>query len=210
ALQGRYRWVVFPPSKTRPSAPVRNRYYGVFTDGRIKARGIELQRRDTPKIVRDFQAETLRLLAAAPDSASLREKAPETLEVARRYIRRINSRDVDLEDLAIRRRLSKDPGSYAHNVPQAAAAQELVKAGARVSAGQEVSYIVTDANRLRTLATPLELADAPPSYDARKYIRLITSSANTLIQPLGYTLKEDPLKILKNEKRPTGSLETFR
>src|SRR3989442_8760555 len=48
-----------------------------------------------------------------------------------------------LEDLVIEKNLSKDPGEYTHKVPQAIAAQHLVKEGGTVHAGQRVNYILT-------------------------------------------------------------------
>ncbi|HDJ66137.1 MAG TPA: hypothetical protein ENF33_00265, partial [Nitrososphaeria archaeon] len=50
SYEGRYRWIVFLPSRTHPDRPANNRYFGVFMDGRLKYRGIEARRRDTPPI----------------------------------------------------------------------------------------------------------------------------------------------------------------
>jgi len=50
SVKGKYRWIVFLPSKILSSVPVLNRYYGVFEDGRIKIRGIEARRRDIPPL----------------------------------------------------------------------------------------------------------------------------------------------------------------
>jgi DNA polymerase-2 len=37
--------------------PVLNRYYGVFENGKIKVRGIEARRRDTPGFIKEAQIE---------------------------------------------------------------------------------------------------------------------------------------------------------
>jgi DNA polymerase elongation subunit (family B) len=42
-----------------------NRFYGVFSDGKIKARGIEVRHGDSPKIVEHCQNEMLQELANA-------------------------------------------------------------------------------------------------------------------------------------------------
>jgi DNA polymerase elongation subunit (family B) len=47
-FEGRYKWIVFLPSKVHPRIGVLNRYYGVMENGKIKVRGIEVRRRDTP------------------------------------------------------------------------------------------------------------------------------------------------------------------
>ncbi|MEM2108824.1 MAG: DNA polymerase domain-containing protein, partial [Candidatus Bathyarchaeia archaeon] len=54
-FEGRYKWIVFLPSKLHPRLGVLNRYYGVMEDGRIKVRGIELRRRDTPRFIYNAQ-----------------------------------------------------------------------------------------------------------------------------------------------------------
>ena len=62
SYEGRYRWIVFLPSKTHFGVPVLNGFYGVFQDGKVKARGIELN------IVRQCQDEVIQELAKATDS----------------------------------------------------------------------------------------------------------------------------------------------
>jgi len=203
SFEGRSRWVAFPPSRMHAGIPVLNRYYGVFEDGRIKARGIELQRHDTPKLVKDFQTEMLQFLAKAHNTQTLRGLAPRTENIIARYLRRISSRDLTAEDLAIQKSLSKDPDAYAHKVLPSIAAQQLVEEGAHISAGHQVRYVITDAdNRSPTLrATAIELAHTPLPYDAAKYSELLISSANTLLQPLGYTVERSTLTVQLDPSR---------
>src|SRR4030042_2799193 len=42
-FEGRYKWIVFLPSKMHPRIGVLNRYYGVMENGKIKARGLEVR-----------------------------------------------------------------------------------------------------------------------------------------------------------------------
>jgi DNA polymerase-2 len=65
SIEGIYRWIVFLPSKEKESRPVPARYYGVFTDGRMKVRGLACRRSDTPEFVRELQLEMLAVLAKA-------------------------------------------------------------------------------------------------------------------------------------------------
>lgn len=51
SLEGRYRWIVFLPSKVRPQLAVANRYFGVFADGTLKARGLAYRRHDVPVFI---------------------------------------------------------------------------------------------------------------------------------------------------------------
>jgi len=170
SYEGRYKWIVFPPSKTNPLKPVNNRYFGVFVDGRIRYRGIEARRRDTPKIVKDMQLEMLRELAEASNPSELREKAVECVEIYRRYVRRIILGEVSPEDLAITRVLSMDPDNYSMKLRHVLAAKSLERMGARMAPGQAVTYILTKSG-----ASTLQLLKGF-FYDSEAYIRLLEKS----------------------------------
>ncbi len=63
ALEGIYRWLVFLPSTQQEGRPVPNRYFGVFTDGTLRYRGLMCRRRDTPPLVRRAQEAVLARLS---------------------------------------------------------------------------------------------------------------------------------------------------
>ena len=70
-LEGVYRWVAFLPSRVDARVPVPNRYFGVFTDGSIKVRGLEARRHDSPPWVTGVQMHVLEILARALSVADL-------------------------------------------------------------------------------------------------------------------------------------------
>ena len=100
-FEGRYKWIVFLPSKTHPRVGVLNRYYGVMEDGKIKVRGLEIRRRDTPRFVFDAQTEMINTLATANNTAELRKKIPSALDVVRKYRQKLLDGEVPIEDLII-------------------------------------------------------------------------------------------------------------
>jgi DNA polymerase I len=53
-LEGVYHWIVFLPRKARSTGTL-NHYYGLFEDGTLKIRGLELRRSDTPQLIRNAQ-----------------------------------------------------------------------------------------------------------------------------------------------------------
>src|SRR3989449_433569 len=191
SFEGIYKWVVFLNSKIDPRVPVLNRYYGIFQDGTLKVRGIDLRRHDTPGIVRQCQEEMLQVFSKANNSSEFKLLIPKALNVLEQYATLLRKGKVPLEDLAIEKNLSKDPGEYTHKVPQAIAAQHLVKEGGTVHAGQRVNYILTHdwAGTPEKLALPPELADENTVYDSERYIDLLCSSATNLLLPMGYTTK---------------------
>src|SRR3989442_1910968 len=191
SFEGIYKWVVFLNSKIDPRGPVLNRYYGSFQDGILKVRGIDLRRHDTPGIVRQCQEEMLQVFSKANNSSEFKLLIPKALNVLEQYATLLRKGKVPLEDLVIEKNLSKDPGEYTHKVPQAIAAQHLVKEGGTVHAGQRVNYILTHdwAGVPEKLALPPELAYENTVYDSERYIDLLCSSATNLLLPMGYTTK---------------------
>jgi len=191
SFEGVYKWIVFLSSKTDSKVGVLNRYYGIFEDGRLKFRGVDLRRHDTPEIVRKCQTEMLDIFTRARDSSEFRLLIPRALRVLEGFVFLLRERSVPLEDLVIVRNLSKNPDEYTHQVPQAIAARHLVTQGGSVHAGQQVSYILTydQARTAERMALPPEVADESTVYDSERYVDLLCSSAANLLLPLGYDAK---------------------
>ena len=191
SFEGCYKWVVFLSSKVNPRVPVLNRYYGVFQDGTIKVRGIELRRHDTPGIVRKCQKNMLTLLWKARNSHEFKALIPKALELMRESASLLRDGEVPAEELVIEKNLSQDPHAYKNLVSQAIAAQRLLTAGGTVHAGQRVNYILT-RNSLETpqnRAIPAELADENDEYDPERYVDLLVSSTKNILSPFGYDEK---------------------
>jgi len=189
SYEGRYRWIVFLPSKTHFGVPVLNRFYGVFQDGKIKARGIELRRGDTPEIVRRCQEEVIQELAKAANSEEFIRRIPGALAVLRRCADKILDHDIGVDDLIISKHLSKDPDRYVNNVSQAIAARKLYAHGVEVTAGQTVKYIIADAGNRRPerRVIPIQLVADGKRYDAEAYFELLVDAIHTILSPFGYT-----------------------
>lgn len=202
-LEGRYRWIVFLPSKTHSGIPVLNRYFGVFDSGKIKIRGIEARKSDTPKFIYDAQMDMIKALAKARNSKEFMERIPEALDVLRRYARRLVEGKVSTGDLLIAKRLSHGPLEYSHDVFQAIAAKQLMKAGVDVSAGQTVQYLITDSDSRRAClrVKSASLLGAMDRFDWRKYMELLLSSAVTLLGHFGYTMDNLYDLIVRGERQ---------
>jgi DNA polymerase elongation subunit (family B) len=192
SFEGRYKWIVFLNSRIDPRVPVLNRYYGVFEDGTLKVRGIDLRRHDTCEIVRKCQNDMLTVLSQASNSGGFKELIPKALAVMRSYVSAIRMHKVPVGELVVEKRLSKMPNEYTNLTPQAIAAMHLTREGQEMHAGQTVSYVVTN-NESRVSgnrALPVEFLDkSATTSDSEWYVNQILSSAMNLFLPLGYDLK---------------------
>ncbi len=86
SFEGTYKWIVFLSSKTDSKVEVLNRYYGIFEDGKLKVRGIDLRRHDTPEVVRQCQRMMLDIFTRARDSGEFRLLIPKALRVLERFV----------------------------------------------------------------------------------------------------------------------------
>src|SRR3972149_1130262 len=145
SVEGVYRWIVFCAARLLPKTTVPNRFFGVFEDGRTKARGIEFRRDDTPPLVRAMQERMLAVLAAAENPAELRALAPRARRIAEAGIVRGLAGQASPRALIVSRRLSMAPEEYVNEGLQALAARQLLARGLRLEPGQSVQYLVVNA-----------------------------------------------------------------
>jgi DNA polymerase-2 len=191
ALDGIYRWIVFLPSRLDERVPAANRYFGVFQDGRIKVRGIEMRRHDTPPFVYDAQAEMLRMLAREAVSAPFEVVLPEALDLLREKVARLRAGAVPIEDLLVSQRLSKETADYKRPSPAAKAAMQLEALGKEVRPGQIIDFLYTRTEpgvAAWRAGQPLSLE----TVDVERYVTLLARAASNVLQPLGVT--EEALK----------------
>ncbi|MDH5449731.1 MAG: hypothetical protein OEX77_02355 [Candidatus Bathyarchaeota archaeon] len=193
-VEGRYRWVVFLPSRMHVGVPVLNRYFGVFESGKIKVRGIEAVRRDMPPFIKRAQMDMIRVLARAQNSDTFVKRIPQAIDVLRGYVEKLREKDVDVLDLIIAKRLSMHPDRYVHDVFQAVAAKQLVKEGIEVTGGQTVRYLITSAENKRpnSRVKVAELVNSDTRFDTEKYVDMLILAGVNILSPFGYT--EERLK----------------
>ena len=175
AIESVYRYVVFLPSKQYQDVPVPNRFFAVGEDGEVKVRGLECRRHDTPPLLNQMQREVLLILAEAYDHESYLQK----LEIARivlaRYEERLASGDVEIKDLVVSKRITKEPRDYQKAGVTAIAAQQLFGSGVKLRPGQTIEYVITDSesavpnDRVRAFA----LWEGWHGYDRKKYAAML-------------------------------------
>ena len=184
ALEGNYKWIAFVPSRMSPNLAVPNRFFGLFDDGGMKLRGLEVRRSDMPPVVKKMQNEMLRALSSVSDAEEFRQKEPELLEILQRYLLKLRRGDVPVEDLVITQRLSKDPAGYKTNTAMAAASKALLASGLNPQAGEKVQLILVDggATGQITKAIPYTAAvEGLDNYDTAKYADLLTRATESIL-----------------------------
>jgi DNA polymerase-2 len=184
AIESVYRYVVFLPSKQYQDVPVPNRFFAVSEDGEAKIRGLECRRHDTPPLLNRMQREVISILAEAHDYESYLQKLEIARSVLARYEERLASGDVEIKDLVVSKRITKEPRDYQKAGVTAIAAQQLFGSGVKLRPGQNIEYIITDSeasvpnDRVRAFA----LWEGWHGYDRRKYQTMLQEAFEPFVQ----------------------------
>ncbi|MCX8060977.1 MAG: hypothetical protein N3D16_00180 [Anaerolineales bacterium] len=184
SLEGIYRWIAFLPSRQDERIPVPNRYFGVFQDGSLKVRGLELRRRDTPLWIAEVQQAILDCLAAAPDAATAAQQLPKILRFVRTSLRALQHGAVPPEKLLLAQKLSRSVMDYRQPSAVARAAQQLEAQGKLRRPGQCVRFWYV-ADQCGVRAWDLGKVALPSELDIRRYRELLLRAIATLLQPFG-------------------------
>jgi DNA polymerase-2 len=185
-LEGMYDWIAFLPSKVNARRPVAARYYGVFSDGHVKFRGLTCRRSDVPQFVKDSQLEMLAILAKARTLDDRSKLAEEVSAVIKRRMRELESGKVNPRMLLIKRRLTKDLDGYRDETRTAIAARQLSSAGVKRLAGEGVSSVITDAqSKNKSRRVNAEEEGIESGYDADECVKLFKAAVAEVMYLMG-------------------------
>ena len=193
SLDGIYRWIVFLPSRTNSKVPVANRYFGLFQNGKIKVRGIEMRRHDTPPFVHKVQAELLHLLTQAREGEPLESMVSAAIQLLEQRAQDLRNRAIPLVDLMISQRLSREVSQYRLPSSAAKAASQLEKLNKPLHAGQVVHFLFVEG-KAGVLAWRAGLPFQDGQIKVSEYLKLLARAASNILQPLG--IQEDTLRKL--------------
>jgi len=175
---GRFNTIVFLPSRAVPDVPALSHYWGIKSNGEVKVRGIEVRRRDMPKIVKDAQYTFIDVFQGATSVEEFKKRIPEAKKKLFEYVERVYSGKVSRDDLTIKQKISRSPNQYKVNTYQAVAARQLERSGIIASAGKNVRYIIlnadADPNFPEKKVILSDLYDEKKhEYDRKKYVELL-------------------------------------
>jgi DNA polymerase-2 len=122
-----------------------------------------------------MQHEVLAILGEAHDYDSYLERLETARGVFADYEDRLANGEVDIRELVISKRITREPRDYQKASVTAIAAQQLFGSGVKLRPGQNIEYIITDSesavpnDRVRAFA----LWEGWFGYDRRKYAAML-------------------------------------
>ncbi len=211
--EGRFNVITFLPSRAEKDVPTLNHYWGIKSDGELKVRGVEVRRRDMPKIVKDAQYAFFNIFQGVTSVETFIKKIPEVKKILYEYVDKILTGTVSKEELTIKQRVQRRPSQYKVNSYQAVAARQLERSGVIVTAGMNVFYIILNAEAdpdfpekkvvLSYLYDPKK-----HQYDKKKYIELLKRAFENIL-PFEFPELEQLLKLDVTNKSVQKDLLSF-
>ena len=190
-VEGRYKWIVFLPSKATGVGAL-TRYYGLFENGTMKIRGVELRQHNTPIFLKNTQQEMLTVFKQASTGEEFRALIPTSVEVLRRSAAVLRDSAVHHNNLVFTTTISKDIASYRVNTLVKSALLQLQDLGVQVEPGQSVRYLVTDeySRNYKKRVCLAEKIQGTENIDVGYYLRQLAKCAESLLTPFGYTIEK--------------------
>lgn len=189
SFEGVFKWVVFLSSVVDPHRALPSTYYGVFRNGEIKARGIEVRQRGSPALVKAFQQNVLEQMKECNTKEEIIAKIPALFQYLRLVVEELPNMKPSL--LIVLLRVTKT--EYKNNIPQKRVVERLKAKGARVVPGQFIELIHQAGG-----AVPADEYQGKP--DKARYQKLLVRSLFVLLQPFGYS-KVDIEREVKKERQ---------
>ncbi|MBU0498105.1 MAG: hypothetical protein KKG04_09180 [Candidatus Thermoplasmatota archaeon] len=187
-VEGRYRWIVFLPSKNTGVGAL-TRYYGVFDDGTLRIRGVEFRQRNTPPFLKTMQQHMIQCLSYATTATEFHAAIPQVLTIAYTAAKTIRDNAVPPSELLYTTNVTKEVTEYQVNTLVKAALLQLRDLDLQPQLGQSVRYIVsvdTEQN-YHTRVCIAEHLTAQTPLDVDYYCRQIARLTESILIPFGYT-----------------------
>jgi DNA polymerase I len=204
---GRYNVICFLPSKAEPDIPALSHYWGIKSNGEVKVRGIEVRRRDVPKIVKDAQYAFIDVFQGATTTEEFMKRMPKAKKTLYRYFDKIETGKISREELTIRQRVSRKPSQYKVNSYQAVAAKQLERSGVVVTPGKNVRYIILNADAdpdfpEKKVILSNHFDEKKHQYDKKKYVELLKRAFENIF-PFEFPELEEMVKsaIMRNSNQ---------
>lgn len=187
-VEGFYDWIVFLKSKHHDYGAL-NRYYGRFSTGEMKYRGIELRQHNTPIFVKNMQKKILQVFQQARSKEELTQNVSGAIEVAFTFMDDIVNHAVGVSDLLITSRITRTIDAYEVNTFVKAALIQKERDGYMIHPGQFIEYVVCNkkSDSYQEKVCVKERLSSDTSIDSSFYLQYLCRCAETMLLPFEIT-----------------------
>ncbi|MCP8311101.1 MAG: hypothetical protein L6N94_06355 [Candidatus Methylarchaceae archaeon HK01M] len=192
SLDHHYKFLILLPLESDPYMKMEamKHYFGMLHNRKIIARGIELRRHDTPKLIKEFQIKLIQALLDCGNAEEVRTVGyGRALQLVKETVERVMAGGVPIEDLVVSKILRRPIAKYKSALPHVSAAIQLVSGGKKVKKGECIDFIFLNASHHNPLCRVLayELASSKVNYDKEKYRDMVLDAAETVLSAFGFS-----------------------
>ena len=174
SLDGVYNWVTLLPSKWDSRILVRNRRFRCFQSDRSKCWGLRL--------AEATQLELLDLLSGCTSPEQIQQLLPAAENLVEKKASQLRKRQVPLDQLVVRQRISRDLSGYKSPPPAARALMQLNSVGKTKKPGQSIKFLFVNSKD-GVFAWDLPLKASPEMISVIVYEKLLRRAANSILSP---------------------------
>ena len=181
-----YRYVVLSNRKKN--------YLGVTRSGKVDVKGLTGKKSHTPKFIKDLFYDLLGVLSDVQTSEGFERAKAEIGSKIAGCARRVQDREIPLEDMAYRVMISKAPSEYTKTIPQHIRAARMLEnhgggggaGGREIKKGEIISYIKTLGKQG---VKPVEMANQT-EIDPKKYLEFMESTLDQITSSMDLDFDE--------------------
>ena len=167
---------------------LKKNYFGVTKSGKVDVKGLTGKKSHTPPFIKKLFEEIILVLSQVHSMAEFEQARKEISSKIADSGRRLESREIPVEELAFNMTMSKAPSEYIKTVPQHVRAAKLLESesGREIKRGEIISYIKT---RTKLGVKPVSMARTD-EVDPSKYLEFMESTLGQVTSPMGLDFEE--------------------
>ncbi|PJC51074.1 MAG: DNA mismatch repair protein MutH [Nitrosopumilales archaeon CG_4_9_14_0_2_um_filter_34_16] len=150
----------------------KKNYLGVTKDGKVDVKGLTGKKSHTPPFIRKLFYELLEILSKVQTIEDFQKAKQEITEKISTCGKKVQAKEIPLEDLTFNVMLSKSPSEYTKTIPQHIRAAKQLEAIREIKKGDKISFIkILNKPGVK----PVELAKKE-EIDSKKYMEFMEST----------------------------------
>jgi len=167
----------------------KKNYFGVLSDGTVDVKGLVGKKSSTPPFIKNVFYTIIEILKNVDNEEKFKDAVGEINKIIKDAEEKLLKKKVPPEDLAISVTLSKPVDKYIKTTPQhVKAARKLERRlGIHLQAGSIIKLVKTID---KDGATPLELIKSPNEINSEKYIEILHSTLEQILDVLNIEVEE--------------------
>ncbi len=168
-----YRYVVLSTRKKN--------YLGVTKSGKVDVKGLTGKKSHTPPFIRTVFYELIDILSKVQNAEEFERAKKQISEKIVEWVKKVESNEIPLSDLAFNVMISKAPSEYVKTVPQHVRAAKLLESIREIKKGDIISYVkILNKPGVK----PVEMA-RKEEVDSKKYMEFMEATLDQLTSSMG-------------------------